>query len=206
MDKRETDPGTEERLDEMMQKGYDLLREDMVTEACDLWLEVWEELKKEFLTEPKSIEKADNVFCGAQSLYNWCQDLEMELGNAGLDNRTYYEKRIKFIQEFCSLFSESDRLIMENMKRAEAESYFALGRVEQGEKLFARLIEEFPKSAWVYIGWADQYWLFPFSEDFSPNYEKAERIYRLALEKDTDDREAVLERLKGLSERKKAEK
>lgn len=206
MDRREKEPGTEARLDQMMQKGYDLLREDEVAEACDLWLEVWEELKNKFSPDIKSIDQVDKVFCGAQSLYNWCQDLEMELGNAGMDDHAYLEKRIKYIQDFCSLFPESDPLIMENMKRAEAESYFALGRVEQGEKLFARLVEEFPKSAWGYIGWADQYWLFPFSEDFTPNYEKAEGIYRMALERDTDNREAVMERLKSLSERKKREK
>lgn len=202
---REKEPGAEARWDKMMQKGYDLLREDEVAAACDLWLEVWDELKNKFSSNLKAIDQADKVFYGAQSLYNWCQDLEMELGNAGMDDPAYLEKRIKYIQEFCSLFPESDRLIMENMKRAEAESYFALGRVEEGEKLFARLVEEFPKSAWSYIGWADQYWLFPFNEDFTPNYEKAEEIYRMALAKDIDNREAVMERLKSLAERKKEE-
>jgi TolA-binding protein len=38
------------------------------------------------------------------------------------------------------------------MKRAEAESYFALGKQEEGEKAFQDLVAEFPDSAWAYIG------------------------------------------------------
>lgn len=194
---------TPEQLDDMIQKGYDLLRENMVTEACDLWLEAWEHLKPHFSPEMKSIDKAEDVFLGAQSLYNWCQDLEMELGNAGLDDRSYFERRINYAQEFCVLFPESDRLLMENMKRAEAESCFALGRGDQGEQIYSQLVERYPRSAWAYIGWADQYWLFPFDDNMPPDYEKAEKIYRMALEGDVDDKDAVRERLEDLAERRK---
>jgi len=86
----------------------------------------------------------------------------MELGNACLKEPSFYEKRIEieYCREFCMLFPATDRLIIENMKRAEAESYFALGMVEKGEGAFQNLVEEFPDSAWVYIGWGDMYWLF----------------------------------------------
>jgi len=35
-----------EKLDRMMQKGYGLLDEGKEVEACNLWLEIWEHLKK----------------------------------------------------------------------------------------------------------------------------------------------------------------
>ncbi len=126
-----------EKLDNMMQKGYRFCSEGKEEKCCRIWLEVWEHLKKRFTPEMKSINEAGKVFSGLQNLFNWCQDLEMELGNAGLKEPSFYEKRIEYCREFCELFPETDRLIIENMKRAEAESYFALGLIEQGEKSHA---------------------------------------------------------------------
>jgi len=138
-----------------------------------------------------------------ENLSNWCQDLEMELGNAGIEEPVFYEKRIKYCQEFCSLFPETSKLILMNMKRAEAESYFAFGLVEKGEKAFRALVEEFPDSAWAYIGWGDMYWLF--RESKAPHdFEK--KIYRLALERNVTDRDDVLERFRDLEEERKSKK
>jgi len=126
----------------------------------------------------------------------------MELSNAGRKDPAFSEKRIEYCREFCSLFPGTDKLIVENMKRAEAESYFALGLVEKGEEAFRALVEEFPDSAWAYIGWGDMYWLF--RESKAPrDYDKAESIYRLALERDVADRNEVLERLRDLEEERK---
>lgn len=191
-----------EKLDEMMQEGYRLCNKGKEEEGCRIWLLVWEHLKKRFAPEMKDIEDAEKIFSGLQFLSNWCQDLEMELGNAGRKDPAFYEKRIGYCREFCSLFPETDKLIVENMKRAEAESYFALGLVEKGEEAFRALVVEFPGSAWAYIGWGDMYWLFRDSK--APrDYEKAEKIYRLALERNVADRDDVLERLKDLEEERK---
>jgi len=147
----------------------------------------------------RSVEDAERVFSGTQSLFNWCQDLETELGNAALKDPAFYEKRIDYCREFCSLFPETSRNVIENLKRAAAESYFAMGRIEEGEKAFQALVEEFPDSAWAYIGWGDVHWLFRDSR--APgDYDEAERIYRLALERNVVYREDVLERLQMLEE------
>ena len=71
-----------EQLDEMMQRGYDFKDEGRLKECCNLWLEVWEHLKKRFTSDMSSIEDAERVFSGTQCLYNWCQDIDMELWNA----------------------------------------------------------------------------------------------------------------------------
>lgn len=198
-----------EQIDEMMQKGYDLLRERKEVEACTLWLEVWKHLKRRFSPDMKSIQDAERVFSGFQSLYNWCQDMEMELGNAGIKDTSFYERRIKYCQEFCALFPKTDSLIIQNMKRAEAESYFALGMLEPGEAAFETLIREFPNSPWGYIGWGDMYWLSRMNDKIPLNYEKAERIYQMALARNVEDKEDVLDRLKELEgerEKRKREK
>jgi hypothetical protein len=75
-----------EHLDEMMQRGYDFEDEGRFKDCCNLWLEVWGHLKKRFTSDMNSIEDAERVFSGTQCLYNWCQDLDMELWNAGLED------------------------------------------------------------------------------------------------------------------------
>ncbi len=193
-----------ERLHDMMQEGYRLCDEGKEEEGCRIWLEVWEHLKRRFTPDMRSVADAERVFWGGHDLSNWCQDLEMELGNAGVKDPAFYEKRIVYCREFCALFPESDESIIENMKRAVAESLFALGRIEEGEKAFQDLVREFPRSAWAYIGWADMYWLW--EESKAPrDYDRAEELYRLALERDLDEREEVLERLRMLEEERRRE-
>ena len=59
-----------ELLDEMMQRSYDFEDERRLKECCNLWLEVWEHLKKRFTSDMNSIEDVDiRVFSGIQ-LYN----------------------------------------------------------------------------------------------------------------------------------------
>jgi len=124
-----------EQIDDMMQMGYDLLREGKEAEGCIVWLKAWGHLKKRFFSRNmKSIQDADRVFSGLQSLYNWCQDVERGLQNAGEKDPAFHEKRIKYCREFCFLFPETDDFIIQNMKRAEAESYMALGMLEKAKR------------------------------------------------------------------------
>jgi tetratricopeptide (TPR) repeat protein len=122
----------------------------------------------------------------------------MELANAGRDDASLYNKRITYCQEFYDLFPESDHRTLLNMKRAIAESYFALNRPKEGEESFKKLIKEFPDSAWGYIGWGDMYWLCTSHDKTPVDYEKAERIYRMALKRNVDDKKDVKDRLKNL--------
>jgi tetratricopeptide (TPR) repeat protein len=189
-----------ERLDDMMQEGYTLLQPegpDKTTECCNLWLQVWDHLKPRFTEDMKSIEDAENVFNGMQCLSNWCQDLEMELLNAGGSDPSFYQKRIDYCREFCSLFPESSELVIFNMKRAEAESYFFLGETEQGDQAFQALIEEFPDNAWGYIGWGDMYSIF-CPRHIEKNLKKAREIYEMALGIDSEERKHVVSRLESL--------
>ncbi|MCD6456913.1 MAG: hypothetical protein J7K81_09045 [Methanophagales archaeon] len=195
---------TSEQLDEMMQRGYDFKEEGKVKESCNLWLEVWEHLKKRFSPDMSDIEDTRSVFSGMQSLYNWCQDLEMELFNAGVEDATFYERRIEYCHDFYRMFPDTDSQVIENMMRGEAESYFFIGEKEKGEEAFKKMIEVFPESAWGYIHWGDMYWLFMRNEKLPPlDYDKAEKIFRMGLAKATSDREVILDRLRSLEEKKK---
>ena len=192
--------GISYQLNDMMQEGYTFLDKWKVVKACVLWLKLWESLKEHFSPTMKSIDDAECIMSGEQSLRNWCQELEEELHNAGLDDPSFYEKRIEYCREFCNFFPDTDSSIIHNMKRAEAETFFFIGNLEAGEMAFKALIEEFPDFAWGYIGWGDMYWLWRKNDNIPLDYERAGKIYRMALNKniDDDDKQHVLDRLDDL--------
>jgi hypothetical protein len=189
-----------ERLNDMMQQGYKLLEKGgtrkNVIEACNIWLEVWELLKPRFKADMKSVEVAERIFNGLQSLHNWSQDFEIELHNAGLEDPSFFEKRIQYCREFCDFFPDSGELLIHNMKRAEAEAHFALGREAEGDRLFEALIDRFPENAWGYIGWGDVY-AWPIKDKLQDK-ERAERIYKMGLNSNVKDKGDILDRLKDL--------
>ena len=188
----------------MMQRGYDLKDEGRLKECCNLWLEVWEHLKKRFTSDMSSIEDVDiRVFSGIQ-LYNWCQDLEMELWNAGLEDTSFFRKRLEFCREFYRMFPDTNSLVIENMMRGEANSYFFLSDSEKGDEAFKKLIEEFSESAWGYIDWGDMYCSVMQDDKVPTDYDKAARIYRLGLDNATSDRDVILDRLQDLEEKRKS--
>ena len=192
-----------EQLDEMMQRGYDLKDEGGLKECCNLWLEVWEHLKKLVTSDISAIEEVDiGVLTGIQ-LYNWCQELDMALWNAGSEDPSFFRKRVKFCREFYHMFPDTDSLVIVNMMRGEANSYFFLSEIEKGEEAFKKLIEEFPESAWGYIDWGDIYCLFTQYDNIPTDYDKAERIYRMGLDNATSDRDVIIERLQHLEEKRR---
>ena len=109
-----------EQLDDLMQDGYRDLAKNKDCDACDKWLQVWHHLQPRFTPEMKAIGDADRVFSGTQSVENWCQDLEMALWNAGLEDKKYHHQRIKFGEAFCRYFPESSQLTIVNTLRAVA--------------------------------------------------------------------------------------
>jgi len=105
----------------------------------------------------ESIEEFDERFRGTQSLFNWIQDLEGELWNAGLDDRQFLSARITLCEEGLRRFPSDDALLLENRRRALAESYFELGEVEKAKALYREWLNADPCWGWGWIGWSDCY-------------------------------------------------
>jgi hypothetical protein len=84
----------------------------------------------------EAIDEFDERFRGTQSLFNWIQDLESELWNAGLEDRQFLSARIGLCEEGLQRFPSADDLMSENRRRALAASYFELGEVEKAETLY----------------------------------------------------------------------
>src|SRR6266704_5664361 len=107
-----------ELLDDKMQAGYDLQGPGGAAAACRIWLEAWRDvlglLDKGGL---QSIHAFDERFRGSQSLFNWIQDLEDELWNAGLEDRQFLTARIAVCEEGLRRFFRTDDDLMSENRR-----------------------------------------------------------------------------------------
>lgn len=187
------DKTSTEQLDDMMQEGYDL-NEARDPRGCLLWLVVWERLKPRFSREMRKVEDADSVFSGMQCLFNWCQDVEMELGNAAVADKAFHGHRIRYCREFCEVFPESHDIVS-HMKQAVAESLFVSGKVGEAEKEFQALVEADPGDPWGYIAWGDAHAGF---RGGPVNPQRAEELYRKALGIDLQEDGVIKDRIRDL--------
>ena len=142
-----------ELLDDKMQAGYDLLGPGGATAACRIWLEAWRDVLGLFDKGGlPSIHAFDERFRGSQSFFNWIQDLEDELWNAGLEDRQFLTARIAVCEEGLRRFPAEDDLMTENRRRAVGESYFELGETDKAEALYRDWLQADPRWGWGWIG------------------------------------------------------
>jgi uncharacterized protein YchJ len=188
-----------EELDDKMQTGYQLLMSNDVKAACRVWLEAWSDVVR--LLDKAGIESIagfDKRFCGTQCLYNWIQDLEDELWNAGLEERQFLSARIALCEEGLRRFRSSDDLMIENWRRALAESYFKLGQTDKAEALFREWLEVDPCWGWGWIGWSGCY---QFTHNQRVDLNRCEQILQEAFAiAAVRDRADIADRLADLCE------
>ena len=111
-----------EFLDDKVQAGYD---EGDEAAQAPIWLDAWSDvLRLCDATGIRSIAEFDARFPMTQSLYNWSQDLQNTLWNAGLRDHELLLARIGVCEEALRRFPREDQLMTENCRRALAESYF----------------------------------------------------------------------------------
>jgi hypothetical protein len=119
-----------------------------------------------------------------------------ELHNAGGDDPSFHQYRLRFIDEFMLQFPEEDEDIQLNFGRGKGEALWYLGRQSESEQTYADLVARLPDEGWAYIGWSDHYWL---DKDSVREYARAEEILLAALKRPAvKDRSDVLDRLSEL--------
>ena len=188
-----------ELLDDRMQAGYDQDAENDTHAAAVIWLEAWSDvLRLCDATGISSIEEFDDRFPLTQSLYNWSQDLEMALENAGRDDGEMRQALIEFGEESLRRFPGEDQLTIENRRRALGGAYFDAGMSEKAGELFRSWLDADPAWGWGWIGWADCY--LPWGGR-AADYGRAEKIlqrgYRVP---GVRDRDYIAERLQEVCE------
>ncbi len=183
-----------EMIDELMQNGYDEQENDHIEEACEMWLKAWKWIlriidKKNL----KTIDDFDKKFRGTQSVWNWVQDVEIELLNAGFKNSKFFKARIEFTGDYLKRFPSEDEKVRRNMKRAFADSHFKLGDIKKAELLYEEWLKQDPNWGWGWIGYSDCYW-----EDWEgkQDFEKGEEILKRGLAvPQVEDRGHIIDRL-----------
>jgi len=188
-----------ELLDDKIEAGYDLQGAGQAQAACRIWLEAWRDvlglLDKGGL---QSIHAFDERFRGSQSLFNWIQDLQDAVWNAGLEDRQFLTARIAVGEEGLRRFPAEDELMTENRRRALAESYFELGETGKAEALYGDWLHADPRWGWGWIGRSDGY---GFTRTKLQDWQRAEQILREGLAVDqVRDRGDLLERLADVCE------
>ena len=183
-----------EIVDDKMQAGYAALKTGDTLQACRLWLETWRGILDIIdRAEMDSLDEFDDRFGGTQSVFNWVQEFETELHNAGLEEPRFFHERISLCQTMLDRFPDGT-LPIDNFKAALAESYFELGDRQTGDRLFRVWLKEAPQWGSGWITWSDCYWLFASAE--RKDATRAEQILQegLALP-DVENRTHILERL-----------
>ena len=147
-----------ELLDDKMQAGYVQDAENDTHAAVVTWLDAWSDvLRLCDATGISSIEEFDDRFPLTQSLFNWSQDLEIALDNAGRDDGEIRQALIDFCEVSFRRFPREDQLLTENRRRTMAQAYFDAGMTEKAEELFRSWLDADPAWGWGWIGWADCY-------------------------------------------------
>jgi len=187
-----------EMIDDRMQAGYKQRKEGDTPGACETWLGVWRDVLSAMDSlQTETIGDFDEVFGGMQCVFNWMQDLDMELGNAGRDNPRFYQERIAVCQDIIQRHPD-DELTFLRMQRAIAESHFELGHVEQADSLFQQWLTEEPQWGWGWIGWSDCY---AFTSGPHQDDARAEEILKRGLAVEgVSERADLVDRLKSLYE------
>ncbi|MDQ1289339.1 MAG: hypothetical protein QG622_2905 [Actinomycetota bacterium] len=144
-----------ETIDDQMQDGYAKSGMDPGA-ATDLWLQAWSGVLQ--LCDAAGITTIagfDAQFPLTQSLFNWNQDLEMELGNAGFADPVKLQARLVVGEELARRFTDVSPRTAENWRRAIAESWFWLGETATADQLYRDWLDADPQWGYGWIGWAD---------------------------------------------------
>ncbi|HEY6797444.1 MAG TPA: hypothetical protein VI248_22440 [Kineosporiaceae bacterium] len=166
-----------ETIDDKIQDGYQRSAQDLGA-ATDTWLSAWSDVLH--LCDAAgitSIRGFDGQFPMTQSLFNWHQDLEMELGNAGLDDPAKLRARIAVGDEVLRRFTDCDQLAVQNWRRAIAEAWFWLGDTTRADQMYRDWLDSDPQWGYGWIGWASGY-LPPARTGAATDYQRAEDLLR----------------------------
>ncbi|HZE05171.1 MAG TPA: hypothetical protein VE127_08105, partial [Solirubrobacteraceae bacterium] len=163
-----------EFLGDKIQAGYDALEGREAVSAAAIWLDAWSDVERLCdLAGIDSIRDFDDRFPMYQSLFNWSQDLEDALWNAGLKEHAFLRARIAVCEKALRRFPDEDQLMVENRRRALAESYHELGETDRAEALFDQWLTADPRWGWGWIGWADLHF---FAHNRPKDYVRAEEL------------------------------
>ena len=178
----------------------------MLSNNYENWLQAWELIRDNMPDSIMTFDALDEMFdldINDCSVNDMLYDLDEELSNTGLDDLSHIAKRAEIARWVYSNFTEESELNLGNFRGHEAEALWDLGQREQAESRYQELTETLPNFAWGYMWWGDQYWMSNWSYEDAPDYDRAESLYRRALDNPhLDNHVYVQDRLNDLNDEK----
>ena len=81
------------KIDEKMGTGYKLLESGQTIEACDVWLDAWEDIKVVMTADKvKDLPTLQGKYKWTEFVMNYVQDLDEQLHNAAIEKPQYLSK------------------------------------------------------------------------------------------------------------------
>ena len=125
--------------------GYKALAAGDYKSACDKWLAAFEALESAAKSKGvKNLFLFDNEYSWDEMIYNWLQDLEMELWNA-----KYHQERYEYCKKMLNEYEIDDDLITENMSQ--------IGMRESAIEEYKKWLADDPTWGMGYVGYAEMY-------------------------------------------------
>lgn len=120
---------------------------------------------------------------GARGLFlrDFLYDLELDLGNAGLEDLRLSAARAEMARWVWTRFGPRVPDLDAHFRGIEAEALWETGQTERAKAAFEELTSRYPDLPWGYLLWAGCYWEGDSSYAVGPDYARAEAIYRRAL-------------------------
>jgi hypothetical protein len=110
-----------ELLDDKVQAGYEADQRNDFVASSRIWLDAWSDvLRLCDAVGGRSMGEFDDRFPMTQSLFNWCQDLDMALQNAAEHDPELRTARLGMAAEWLRRFPREDGLITGNATRRSA--------------------------------------------------------------------------------------
>lgn len=167
-----------DRFQNLLGEGYGRWDDNDPIGACRHWLEAWPLfLRLIDETGAGSIRKFDQKVSPEWLAFNWVQDLEASLWNAGRKDASFFSEGIRFANEYLERFRAEDDLLTENIRRALASFHCRLRETDKVDAFYEDWLSRDPQWGWGWIGWSDCYHFDPGNVDL----EKAESLLQRGL-------------------------
>lgn len=144
-----------EMIDERIQEGYLLLEREGRDRALRHWIQCWHDLLDTLPEEIDSLEAADEVFPGLNSLVNWTWDFDIDLMNAALEDEDFARRGLDLFDRLVSRFTGVSRH-KRTLEHVRIEFLYSAGRYQQGEEALLAMIRDDPEEAGPYAWLSDQ--------------------------------------------------
>lgn len=174
--------------DEWIDAGYYYLKEQWPYKALTCWWNGWQEVKTtcpETIHDPDS-DECNRLFTSCDFFSNWLQDYQFLIEENMAFDLVIVQNGLQFCQEVAKRFPELKQISRNNLLELTAHLHLALGESAPAFSLLEQMIECQPNTAQGYVVMADLLSIDAQRFNLRPDFDRAQQLLLLALEKAAD--------------------